>query len=125
GFGVVGVADVDTHWHAHELTAEVILQSGTRDLFAVEQIFRSDESNHGIDQQRLEAPRDRIGARLECLLIYPVMCICRERAALAGFEIHYVIADRAPPERQRGLACLIEQREADPEACIGRSRAGN
>ena len=54
GLGVVGVADVDAHRHAHQLAAEMILQPGAGDLLAVEQIFRPDEADHGVDQQRLE-----------------------------------------------------------------------
>src|SRR5258705_4283178 len=46
--GVVRVAHVDAHRHAHELAAEMVLQSGAGDLLAVEQIFRADEADDGV-----------------------------------------------------------------------------
>ncbi len=49
----------------------------------------------------------------------------RQRAALAGLEIHHVIADGAALERQRRVACLAEQREIDAEAFIRRLGAGD
>src|SRR5436309_2628837 len=83
-------------------------EAGAGDLLAVEQVFGPDESDHGIDQQRLEWTRHRIGARLERLLVDAVMRIGRERAALSGLEIHHVVADRTATKRQRGVARLGE-----------------
>src|SRR5262249_61884510 len=54
GLGVVGVADVDAHRHAHQLAAEMILQAGAGDLLAVVEIFRPDEAHDRVDEQRLE-----------------------------------------------------------------------
>ena len=58
----------------------------------------------------LNCARDRIGARLERLLIDAVVRIRRQRRALAGLEVHDVVADGAALERQRRLARL-------PSAC--------
>ena len=58
GFGVVGVADVAAHRHAHQLAAEMILQPRADDLLSVEQIFRTDEADHGVDQQRFQFLRE-------------------------------------------------------------------
>ena len=73
GLGVVGVADVDAHRQAQQLAAEMVFQAGAGDLLAVVEIFRPDETDHGVDQQRLVAPRDRVGARLQRLLVDAVM----------------------------------------------------
>ena len=53
------------------------------------------------------------------------MGIGRQRAALAGLEIHHVVADRAALQRQRRLARLAQQRERDAEAGVGRLGAGD
>ena len=82
----------------------MILQAGADDLLAVVEIFRPDEADHGVDQQRPEAARHRIGARLQRLLVDAVMRAGGERAALAGLEIHHVVADAAAVKRQRGRA---------------------
>jgi hypothetical protein len=47
------------------LAAEMIFQACTGDLFAVVQIFRTDEANDGVDQERLEASSNRMSPRLE------------------------------------------------------------
>ena len=67
GLGVVGIADVAAHRHAHQLAAEMVLEAGADDLLAV--ILGADEADDGIDQQRLELARDRVGARLQSLLV--------------------------------------------------------
>jgi DNA-binding transcriptional MocR family regulator len=68
---------------------------------AVIKIFRTDEADHRIDEQRLEPSRDGVGARFHRLLVDPEMRVRRQRAALAGFEIHDVAADRASRKRKR------------------------
>ncbi len=108
-----------------QLAAEMILQAGAHDLLAVVEIFRPDEADHRIDQQRSEFSRHRVGARLERLLVDAVMGIGGQRAALTGLEIHHVVADGAALERQRGRARLSQQREIDAEAAVGRLRSGN
>ena len=75
----------------------MILEAGSDDLLAIEEIFRADEADDGIDQQRLEQPRDAIGAGFQRLLIAAVMRARRQRAALAGFEIHHIVADGSAP----------------------------
>jgi hypothetical protein len=55
GLGVVGVADVAAHRHAEQLAAEVVFEPGADDLLAVVQVFRADEADHRVDQQRLVA----------------------------------------------------------------------
>ena len=53
GLRVIRVADVATHRQAQELGAEMILEACSDDLLAVVEIFRSDEADDGIDEQRL------------------------------------------------------------------------
>ena len=45
--------------------------------------------------------RDRVGARLQRLLVDAVVRVGRQRGALAGLEIHHVVAHRAALQRQR------------------------
>src|SRR5262249_21858006 len=63
--GMVGVTDVNAHRHAHKLAAEMVLESGARDLLAIEQVFRPDKANDSVDQQRLKPARNSISARFE------------------------------------------------------------
>src|ERR1700722_1395771 len=109
--GVIGVADIDAHRHAHELAAKMIFQSGARDLLAVVQIFRTDKADDAVDQERLERARHRVGARLQRLLVDAVVRIGGERAALPGLEIHHIVSNRAAAKRQRGRARLLYQGE--------------
>ncbi|MCY1218751.1 hypothetical protein D9M72_307010 [compost metagenome] len=109
GFGVVGVADVAADRQAHQLAAEVVFEPGTNDLLAVVQVLGADEADHGVDEQRLVAPRQRIGAHLAGLLVDAEVGVGRERAALAGLEVHEVVADGATRERLRRGVGLVEQ----------------
>src|SRR5260370_29727130 len=120
---MIGVTDVDAHPQTEQLAAEMILQSRARDLLAVEEIFRTDEADDAIDQQRLERPRHGIGARLERLLVAAVMRARRKRAPLPGLEIHDVVADGAALKSERGFARLAQQREIDAEAAVHRLAA--
>ena len=71
----------------------MILETGAGDLLAVIQVFGADEAYHAVDQQRREGAGNRVGARLDGLLIDAVVCIGGQRAALAGLEIHDVVAN--------------------------------
>ena len=125
GLGMIGVAGVAAHRQAHELAAEMILEPGANDLLPVVEIFRPDEAHHGVDQERPERPRHRVGARLERLLVDAVMGLRGEGAPLPGLEIHHVVADRAARERQRGGVGFGKEREIDAEALVGGLRAGD
>src|SRR6516162_1790353 len=119
GLGVIGVADVAAHGQAEELAAEMILEPGADDLLAVVEMFRPDEAHDGVDEERRERARHRVGAGLERLLVDAVVRAGGERAALPGLEIHHVVADGAAVKRQRGRARLGEEREVDAEAPVG------
>src|SRR6516164_1221297 len=96
----------------------MILKPGADDLLAVEEIFRADEADYRVDEERRERARHRVGARLERLLVDAVVRAGGKRAALPGLEVHHVVADGAALERQRGRARLGEQREIDAEAFV-------
>ncbi|MNF11671.1 hypothetical protein D3C80_2129330 [compost metagenome] len=51
--------------------------------------------------------------------------IGRQGAALAGFEIHQVLAERAAIEAQPGVVTFLEHIQIDAEAGVGRLGAGN
>ncbi len=125
GVGMIGVADVAAHRYAEQLAADVILQPGADDLLAVVEIFRADEAHHGVHQQWFVVARHRIGAHLAGLLIHAVVRIGRQRAALAGFEIHHVVADIAATQRQARFITFLQQGQVDAEAGIGRLGAGD
>ena len=62
-------------------------------------VLGTDEPDHAVDQQRSECASHGVGARLDGLLIHAVMRIGGQRTALAGLEVHHVVADRAAPQR--------------------------
>ena len=68
------------------------------------------KADDGVDQQRLECACDGVGARLAGLLVDAVVGVGRQRAALAGLEVHDVVAERrrargrAPPRVLRAAA---------------------
>ena len=125
GLGVVGVADVTAHRQAEELATEVVLKAGADDLLAVIEILGADEADDRVHQERLELARHGIGPRFAGLLIDTLVGVRRKGAALAGLEIHHVVAHRPTLERQRGTAPLLDDTQVDAEAGVGRLRSGD
>src|SRR5882762_10653716 len=123
GLGMVGVTDVHAERQAKQLAAEMVLEPGADDLLAVIEIFRADEADHAVDQQRIESARNGVGARLAGLLVDAVMGVGRKRRALPGFEIHDVVADRTAPQRQSRLMGLPQKSEIDAKTPVGSLRA--
>ena len=103
----------------------MILQPRSDDLFAVVKILRADKADHGVDQQRRERAGDGVGARLHRLLVDTVMRIGGQRRALAGLEIHDVVADRAAFQRQGRVLGLPQDTQVHAEAGIRRFRSGD
>ena len=73
----------------------MIFEAGTQYLLAVVKILGANEANDRVDEHGGEVAGNGIRARLAGLLIDAVMRIRRERASLAGFEIHHVLTNRA------------------------------
>ena len=86
GGSVVCVANVATHRQLQKLAHEVILQAGPDDLPFIVEIFRSDEADDAVDQERLESSGDSIGASFQGKLIDAVVGLGRQGAALAGLD---------------------------------------
>src|SRR5205823_15132820 len=86
GGGVVRVTNVATHRQLQKLAHEVILQAGPDDLPFIVEIFRSDEADDAVDQERLESSGDSIGASFQGKLIDAVVGLGRQGAALAGLD---------------------------------------
>ncbi len=103
----------------------MVFEPGANDLLAVVEVFRADETDHGVHQQRFEFTGHGIGARFAGLLIDAVMGIGRQGAALAGLEIHQVVTQRAALLRQACLVAFLQQREVDAETAVSRFGAGD
>ena len=107
----------------------MIFEAGADDLPLVVQIFRADEADHAVDQERIERARHAVGARLQRQLIDSVMRLGRERAALAGLEVHHLVAHPGDVALavmlEHPLAALAQHRQRDAEAAVGRLGAGD
>ena len=125
GLGVIGVTHVHAHRQAQQLAAAVILQTGANDLLGVIEIFRPDEADHGVDQQRAKLTRHGVGPHFQGLLVDTVVRVGRQCAALAGFEVHDIVTDRAARQRACRVQAFTQQREVDTETAIGLFAAGD
>src|ERR1700721_636875 len=105
---MVGVTNIAAHRHAEQFSAEMIFQPGADDLLAVVKIFRADEADHGIDQQRREGAGHGIGTGLDRLLVDAEVCSGREGSALASFKKHHIMAEGAALEGQSSLLSLAQ-----------------
>ncbi|SKY49546.1 Uncharacterised protein [Mycobacteroides abscessus subsp. abscessus] len=108
----------------------MIFESRSDDLLTVEEIFGPDESDDGVDQQRLQRPCDRVGARFEGLLVDgpatgPEVCARRQCRALPGLQIHHVVADGPAVQRPPGLIAFVENCQVDAESAVGALGARN
>src|SRR5579864_4477291 len=108
----------------------MIFEPGTRNLPFVEEILRPNEANYAVHEKRLERASDAIGAGFQGKLIDAMMSLGRQRAALAGFEVHHVIAFPGHVATavmiENLLASLGKHCECDSKASVGglRSRYG-
>ncbi len=129
GDGVIGVADVAAHRESQQFPHEVIFQAGANDLALVVEIFRADEADNGVDEERIERTGNAIGARFQRQLVDAVMRVGGERASLPRFEIHHVVAAPGhiarPVMIQNTLAAFPQHREINAEALVRCLRAGD
>src|SRR3984957_20625648 len=98
----------------------MVLEGGARNLFPVVQVFRADETHDRIDQQGLKGSCDRVGARLEGLLIDAVMRAGRQRRALSCLKVHDISADGVPGEGQASILTFTKQGQVDAKAAVRR-----
>src|SRR5690606_6749915 len=96
---------------SEEFSAEVVFETGPDDLLAVVEILGTDETDDRIDEQRFEFAGDGVCAGLEGLLVDGFaagaeVCSGRQRRALAGFEVHDVVAGSSASERPARLVRL-------------------
>ena len=125
GFGVVGVAHVHAHGQAQQLAAEMVFERRPNDLLAVVEVLGADEADHRIHQQRPEPTGHGVGPGLAGLLVEPVVGVGRKGAALACFEVHDVLAQRAAVQHEGGFPGFLQQVQVDAEAGVGSLRSGN
>ena len=109
----------------------MVFEAGAEDLLAVVKILGADEADYGVDQHGAIATGDRIGARLQCLLVDSMMGIGGEAAALASLEVHDVVTtgfariavtrddNAAALQLTRHPMGLVEQRDGDAEGAVG------
>src|SRR5262249_9585479 len=120
---VVGVADVATHRQSEQLAHEMIFKARANDLPLVVKIFGADEADDGVDEKRLKHARDSVGAGFERELVHAEMRFGGKSAALASFEVHYVVA--CPRDvtffvmLEDLFAAFTEHLQCDSEAVIG------
>ncbi|MNH22026.1 hypothetical protein D3C79_818660 [compost metagenome] len=103
----------------------MVFEAGADDLLAVVQVLRADETDHGVDQERLEVAGHGIGAGFAGLLVDAVVGVGRQRAALAGFEVHQVLPEGAAFQRKARFVAFLQHVQVDAEPGVGRLGAGD
>src|SRR5580658_1225236 len=105
----------------------MVFESGADDLSFIVQILRANEADDTVDEKRAEGARDSVGSRFERQLIDSVMCFGGESAALAGFEVHDVVAYPADIMLammfENLFAALAQHVQSDSETAVGRLRS--
>src|SRR5258707_14653437 len=107
----------------------MIFQPRADDLPLVVQIFRPDESHDTVDEKRLKRPSHSVGSRFESQLVHSMMRLDRKSAALAGFEVHSMIA--CPTDIslavmfKNSFAAFTQHAESNSETAVRRFRASD
>jgi hypothetical protein len=119
---MIGVANVAAHGQSQQLSHKVVFQFRSDDLPFIAEIFRTDEPNHAVYQERIEHSRNSVGPRFQRQLINPTVSFRGKCAPLAGLEVHHVLP--FPPYVALGvmfensLAALLQHRQGDAEAAV-------
>ena len=103
----------------------MIFEAGAEDLLAAVEVLGPDEADDGVDEHGLETAGNGVGAGLAGLLIDAVMGVGGERAALAGLEVHDVVANFTAAELGCSLMGFGQQREVNAEGGVGLLGAGD
>ena len=125
GLGVIGVADVGSPLgRSAELAAEVVFQGGANDLrLAIVEIFRADEPDDAVDQQRPEDTGHGIGPDLKGLLIDAVVRLGRQGRAPWPVLKYMTLSPRLWRPSDSVASCAsLQQSQIDAEALIGALR---
>src|SRR5271168_656053 len=121
---MVRVADIAAHRQAKKFAHEMIFQPSANDLAFVGEIFRADEANDAVNQERVEHSRYSIRARFEGYLVHALVGFSGEGTTLPCFEIHHVRAfplHVAPTMMfEHARAALAQSRERNAEAAVRR-----
>src|SRR5579872_1871108 len=107
----------------------MILKPCADNLSLVVQILRADETDDAVNEERLKRSRHSVRSRFQRQLIDSVMCIRGKSAALAGFEVHDVIARPADIAlavmRKDPFAAFTQHGQSNSEASVRRLRPCN
>ena len=87
---MVGIACVAAHRNTGQFTHKMVFQTCAGNLFGVVEIFRSDEANHRIHQERIVFLCKSIASCFHGYLVPAVMSFGRKFRTLSCLEIHNV-----------------------------------
>src|ERR1035441_1794627 len=86
----------------------MVFEAGSDNLPFVKQVFGTDKADNTVDEKRVEGARDPVGSCFQGQLIDSVMRFGGERTALAGFEVHDVVACPSDIVLPLALAMVVE-----------------
>ena len=89
-FHMVGIAGIASHRDTCQFTHEVVLKTCSGNLFGIIQILRSDETNYGINKERMISSCESITTSFHGYLVPSVVCFGRKLRTLSSLEIHVV-----------------------------------
>src|SRR6195256_653508 len=126
---MIRVADIAAHRQPKELAHKVIFETRANDLPLVVKIFRADEADNAVHQERIKRPGNGIRTRFQSQLIDSMMSPGGECASLPRLKIHDI---RAPPLHvslsmmfQNLLAAFAQHFQRDAETAICAFGAGD
>src|SRR5579862_7040581 len=107
----------------------MILKTCADNLSLVAQIFRANESDNAVHKKRFKRARNSVRPSFQRQLINSVMRLRRERATLAGLEVHRVLTDPVDIALAMMLdhpfASVVQHVQVDSEASVCRFRSRN
>ena len=130
GGGVICVADIATHRQTEQLAHEMIFEPGADNLPLVVQIFRADEADNAVDQERIERSRHPICPRFQRQLIdcrdeLPRKARCPGRFRNTSRCCLPSATSRCAMMLQHPFAAFAQHGQSDSEAAIRRFGAGD
>src|SRR6267378_510094 len=126
---MIRVADIAAHRQPEELAHKVIFETRANDLPLIVKIFRTDEADNTVHQERIKRTRNGVRTRFQSQLIDSMMSSGGECASLPRFKIHDI---RAPPVHvslammfENLLAAFAQHFQCDAETAIRGFSAGD